>query len=136
MATGDKSRGGKSAIGVTTYSIGVLKSIDGGITWNTLAPVVKWSGLSNDVEQYHGMKINKLLLTASGDLLIGTTDSEITSNGVCEAGIYKWNVANSTWEVKLTPMYAGLCNAITDILQLAQRRYHLLFSTWHIIPQY
>lgn len=118
LATGDKSRGGKSAIGVTTYSIGVLKSIDGGITWNTLAPVVKWSGLSNDVEQYHGMKINKLLLTASGDLLIGTTDSEITSNGVCEAGIYKWNVANSTWEVKLTPMYAGLCNAITDILQL------------------
>jgi len=74
IATGDKDA---SAV----YSIGVLKSTDGGGTWNT-------TGLSWDISQYRIM--HKLLMhpTNSSIIFAGTSN-----------GLYKTTNAGSSWSV-------------------------------------
>lgn len=72
MATGDGDGG-------ATYSIGVLKSMDGGITWNSTGLV--WSVSS-------GYKINKLLMSPSD-----TSYIYAATNG----GIYRSTNAGDNW---------------------------------------
>lgn len=100
LATGDRSRGGIDAIGTTAYSMGVLKSVDGGLTWNPLADTVRWAMLNNDLTQSAYLKINALQLNNANELLIGTTDSPLTAAGNFESGVWKWNPTIKTWQQK------------------------------------
>lgn len=74
LATGDRDH-------YATNSIGVLKSIDGGVTWNT-------TGLSWLVNQYY--RISKLLIHPTNPNIIFAA----TSNG-----IYKTTDAGVTWNL-------------------------------------
>ncbi|WP_157558281.1 PKD domain-containing protein [Microscilla marina] len=75
ISTGDSERA------VDTYSIGVLKSTDGGVTWNT-------TGLSWNAED--AKRISKLIMhpTNANILLAGTSE-----------GLYKTVDGGSTWSV-------------------------------------
>ena len=116
LATGDKSRSQYLDIGRTTYSVGVLRSTNWGKTWNELAPVVKWQGLKDGLNQSLYMKINNLLFTQSGDLLISTTGSPLTiGNGTSEGGVWKWDDNSDTWQhIYIT----GNDKSVTDMIQL------------------
>lgn len=97
---------------------GVLKSTDGGINWNELAPTVKWSQFNDPISQGLYLKINQLLLTASGDLLIGTSDSPATASNIIESGIWKWDAGSNVWEKKQTTTNDMIGSSISDMLQL------------------
>jgi len=78
IATGDRDKL------YTSRSIGVLKSIDGGLTWNT-------TGLNYNLSQ--NKKVNKLLLDPNDDntLIAATND-----------GVYKTTNGGTTWNNLLT----------------------------------
>ena len=90
LATGDRSRGGEAFIGTTTYSMGVLKSADGGVNWEPLADNVYWEtpGGIDELTQSKVMKINRIVLNASGELLAGTGDNLRTPQP--DAGVWKY----------------------------------------------
>lgn len=77
IATGDRDAG-------DNYSVGVLKSTDGGVTWNT-------TGLSYEVYQY--IKITKLLIDpVNQDVLYASTNQ----------GIYKTINAGVDWTFQVS----------------------------------
>jgi photosystem II stability/assembly factor-like uncharacterized protein len=129
LATGDKSRGGNEAIGTTAYTVGVLKSIDGGNTWDDLAPIVKWSMFNSPIGQSVYLKINRLIITPSGNLLIGTSDSPTTSSSSIESGIWQWDNSASTWDQKLQTTNSGIGSSISDMLQLPSGK--IIAATQH-----
>ncbi len=71
IATGDCD-------GADTYSVGVLKSVDGGLTWNTTGLVF------NDTNSY------------AGDIIIHPTDSNMLWVATND-GLYRTTNAGSTW---------------------------------------
>lgn len=73
IATGDKDA-------ADTYSIGVLKSVDGGVTWNTT-----------------GLTFNNTF-SRSGDLMMHPTNNQILLCAT-SSGLYKTTDAGLTWNV-------------------------------------
>ena len=80
IATGDKDAG-------DTYSIGVLKSTDGGITWNTTG--LTFTGTS----------------TRAGDLMMHPTNNQILLCAT-SAGLYKTSNGGTTWTIVQTGSFA------------------------------
>ena len=80
IATGDKDAG-------DTYSIGVLKSTDGGVTWNT-------TGLSFANTS-----------TRAGDIMMHPTNNQILLCAT-SAGLYKTSNGGTTWSVVQTGSFA------------------------------
>ena len=80
IATGDKDAG-------DTYSIGVLKSTDGGVTWNTTG--LTFTGTS----------------TRAGDLMMHPTNNQILLCAT-SAGLYKTSNGGTTWTVVQTGSFA------------------------------
>lgn len=80
IATGDKDAS-------DTYSIGVLKSIDGGVTWNTTG--LTFTGTSS----------------TAGDIIMHPTNNQILWCAT-SAGVYKTSNGGTTWAVTQTGDFA------------------------------
>ena len=107
IATGDGD-------GADTYSIGVLKSSDGGNTWNT-------TGLSYGVNQ--GKRINKLLINPNfPDSLIAATNNGIS---ISADGGTTWNMtkAGRMRDVEFKPNNPSVIYAAEDALSGASKIY-------------
>jgi photosystem II stability/assembly factor-like uncharacterized protein len=101
IATGDRDGGSMWSLGGGYYndnnSIGILKSVDGGTTWNTTG--ISFSASDN-------MIINKLLIDPTNHNVLYA--AIYNSLGSSNAGLYKTTDGGSTWNKLSSNMYVDL----------------------------